>query len=120
MVKNTLKTDLGRVRVSDDAIAEIAATAALKVSGVAAMGVGGGLETLADWLGISQYGRGVAVEVLPREVILSLTVIVDFGADIAEVGLAVQESVVAAIETMTGLEVREIDVTIQGVRAKAR
>lgn len=120
MVKNTVKTDLGRVRVSDEAIAEIAATAALKVSGVAAMGMGGGLDTLADWLGVSAQGRGVRVEVLPREVLLGLTVVVDFGADIAEVGLAVQESVVQAVEGMTGLDVREVDVTIQGVRAKAR
>ena len=35
-------------------------------------------------------------------------------------GLAVQEAVQEAVETMTGLQVREVEVLVQGVRARGR
>jgi uncharacterized alkaline shock family protein YloU len=120
MLKNTAKTDLGRIQVSDEAIAEIASTAALRVEGVSAMGSSGRVENLAQVLGLDRGGRGVMVEMSGRELSLRLSILVDFGADVAEVGLSVQEAVAAALEQMTGLDVRDVDVAIQGVRAAKR
>jgi len=59
MLKNTAKTDLGRIQVSDEAIAEMASTAALRVAGVAGMGASGRVESLAQILGVDRGGRGV-------------------------------------------------------------
>jgi uncharacterized alkaline shock family protein YloU len=120
MLKNTAKTDLGRIQVSDEAIAEMASTAALRVAGVAGMGASGRVESLAQILGVDRGGRGVQVELSGRELSLRLAILVDFGADVAEVGLSVQEAVAAAVEQMTGLDVREVDVAIQGVRPGKR
>ncbi len=116
MLKNTAKTELGRIQVSDEAIAEMAATAALRVAGVAAMGASGRVESLAQVLGVDRGGRGVLVEMSGRELSLRMSILVEFGADVAEVGLSVQEAVAAAVEQMTGLDVRDVDVAIQGVR----
>jgi uncharacterized alkaline shock family protein YloU len=107
MLKNTAKTDLGRIQVSDEAIAEIASTAALRVEGVSAMGSSGRVENLAQVLGLDRGGRGVQVEMSGRELSLRLSILLDFGADVAEVGLSVQEAVAAAVEQMTGLDVRD-------------
>jgi uncharacterized alkaline shock family protein YloU len=120
MLKNTAKTDLGRIQISDEAIAEMASTAALRVAGVAGMGASGRVESLAQILGVDRGGRGVLVELRGRELSLHLSILVDFGADVADVGLSVQEAVAAAVEQMTGLDVREVDVAIQGVRAGKR
>jgi uncharacterized alkaline shock family protein YloU len=120
MLKNTAKTDLGRIQISDEAIAEMASTAALRVEGVSAMGASGRVESLAQALGLDQGASGVMVQMSGRELSLRVAILVDFGADVAEVGLSVQEAVAAAVEQMTGLDVREVDVAIQGVRQPKR
>jgi uncharacterized alkaline shock family protein YloU len=118
--KNTAKSDLGRIQVSDEAIAEIAATAATKVAGVAGLGSGGRIESLAQVLGLESGSRGVAVETLGASVALRLSLLVEFGSEIGDVGLQVQEAVRESVEEMTGLEVRAVDVLVQGVRTRGR
>jgi uncharacterized alkaline shock family protein YloU len=119
-MKSTARSELGRIQVSDEAIAEMASSAALKVAGVAGLGTGGRLETLAQVLGVDSGGRGVSVETAGRDVGLRVNLLVDFGADIAQLGLAVQEAVQEAVESMTGLQVREVEVLVQGVRVRGR
>src|SRR5436190_10096622 len=99
-MKNTLKNDLGRIQVSDEAIAEIASLAATKVAGVAGMGSGSRVESLAELLGVKSGGQGVSVEMGGRDVSLRLFLILEFGADIADVALQVQEDVAEAVEKM--------------------
>jgi uncharacterized alkaline shock family protein YloU len=116
-MKNTVKNDLGRIQVSDAAIAEIAALAATRVPGVAGMGSGSRVESLAEMLGVRAASQGVVVEMSLRDISLKLFLVLEFGADIADVALRVQEEVAEAVEAMSSLEVRAVDVVIQGVRA---
>ena len=116
-MKNTIQNELGKVRVSDEAIASIATLAALKVKGVARVAAGGTLDTLADMLGV--HRPGVQVQMGEREVALSLSLVLEFGADIADVATQVQESVAEAVEKMSGLAVVEVDIVVQGVDAVA-
>lgn len=115
-MKNTLKNDLGRIQVSDEAIAEIASLAASKVSGVAGMGSGSRVESLAEILGVKSGSQGVSVEMGAGEVSLRLFLVLEFGSDIADVALQVQEDVAEAVEKMSSLEVKSVDVVVQGVR----
>jgi uncharacterized alkaline shock family protein YloU len=116
-MKNTIQNELGKVRVSDEAIASIAALAALRIKGVAGMGTGGTVDSLADLLGLHKQGRGIQVQMGEKEVALSLSLIVEFGADIAEVATQVQETVAESVEKMSGLLVVEVNVVVQGVAA---
>ena len=115
MANNTLRNELGNVRVSDEAIAAIAATAALRTKGVSGLSVGRAVDSLAGLLGLRATSRGVQVEMGQSEVALALYILVDFGAEIAEVALQVQEAVAEAVEKMSGLSVVQVDVTVQGV-----
>jgi uncharacterized alkaline shock family protein YloU len=116
MMKSTFKSDLGDVQVSDVAIAEMAALAAQKIPGVSAMGAGSRVESLGELLGVRAGSQGVSVEMGAGQVSLRLFLIVDFGAEIGELSMQVQDAVLEVVEKMTGLEVRAVDVTIQGVR----
>jgi uncharacterized alkaline shock family protein YloU len=116
-MKNTIQNELGKVRVSDEAIASIAALATQRIKGVAGMGTGGTVDTLADLLGLHKQGRGIQVQMGEKEVALSLNLIIEFGADIAEVATQVQEAVAEAVEKMSGLVVVEVNVVVQGVAA---
>lgn len=110
--------ELGTIRISDSAIAVIAALAALEIEGVAGMAQGT-VDGLAEMLGVkTSQSRGVKVEVHADEVVLELPLVVEFGVDIPAVCLKVQDTVREAVEDMTGLNVALVNVSVQSVKMK--
>jgi uncharacterized alkaline shock family protein YloU len=114
-----IQNEAGTIRISDEAIAVIAGLAAMEVDGVAAM-AHGTVDGIAEMLGVKpSQGRGVKVEVREEDVAIELNLMVEFGVDIPTVCQRVQERVREAVEEMTGLNVSEVDVAVQGVKLKA-
>lgn len=107
----------GTIRISDDVVATIAGLAALETPGVAAMS-GGISEGLAKRLSGKNVQKGVSVEVGQLEAAIDLRVIVGFGSKIQEVCRHLQENVKEAVENMTGLNVVEVNVKVEGVAFK--
>lgn len=107
-------SESGSIRVADEVVAIIAGLAATEVDGVAGMsgGIAGGI---AEMLGRKNLAKGVKVEVGEREAAVDAFVIVEFGVRIPDVALKIQEKVKNAIENMTGLNVVEVNVHVQGV-----
>lgn len=108
------KDEIGEVHIADEVIAIIAGMAATEVDGVAGM-VGKFTGDLVELLGKKNLAKGVAVEVGEGTVSLELAIIVTFGCSIVEVTRNIQEKVKNAVETMTGLEVEEINIRVAGV-----
>ncbi len=50
-----------------------------------------------------------------EQVDIDLNIIVDFGIKIPDVAWQIQENVKNAVETMTGLEVKEVNIHVTGV-----
>lgn len=113
-VDRTEQTDIGNVRIADEVVGIIAGLAAMEVPGIAGMS-GGLVGGIAEMLGKKNLSKGVKVEVGEREAAADLFVIVEYGVRIPDVALRVQENVKRAIESMTGLEVVEVNVHVQGV-----
>ncbi|WP_166238160.1 Asp23/Gls24 family envelope stress response protein [Paenibacillus turpanensis] len=107
----------GSVRVSDDVVSTIAGLAALDTPGIAAMS-GGISEGLAKRLSGKNVQKGVTVEVGQVEAAVDLRVIVNYGVQIQEVCQDLQNNVKEAIENMTGLQVVEVNVKVEGVAFK--
>ena len=107
-------SELGQVRIANEVVAVIAGLAATEVEGVAGMsgGIAGGI---AEMLGRRNLSRGVKVEVGEKEAAVDLFVIVEYGVRIPEVAWKIQQNVKRAIESMTGREVVEVNVHVQGV-----
>ncbi|MFA5143143.1 MAG: Asp23/Gls24 family envelope stress response protein [Candidatus Omnitrophota bacterium] len=110
-------TDLGVVRISNDAIAAIASIAAMEVKGVERMG-GGVSRAFVDFLLNRFSSRGVSIHMHESEVKLIVSIIVEYGVDIPRVADEVQESVKRAVEKMAGLILTEVDVVVEGVRSR--
>lgn len=108
------KQNLGSIKIANEVVAIIAGLAATEVEGVAGMsgGVAGGI---AEMLGRKNLSKGVKVEVGEKETSIDLFVIVEYGSAIPDVAWRIQDNVKQAIEGMTGLEVVEINVHVQGV-----
>ena len=109
-------TDLGVVRISNEAISTIASIAAMEVKGVAKMG-GGASKMLMDIIRNRFSSRGVSIRMHDGEVKLTVSIVVEYGVGIPRVADEVQENVKRAVEKMAGLVPAEVDVIVEGVRA---
>ncbi len=106
--------DMGTVKISEEVVAIISGVAATEVPGVAGMsgGIAGGI---AEILGRKNLSKGVKVEVGEKEAAIDLYIIVDYGARIPEVAWDIQEKVKTTVQNMTGLNVVEVNIHVQGV-----
>lgn len=107
--------EAGAVRISDDVVAVIAGLAASEVAGVAGMGGSGFAGNVSEMLGKKSLSKGVKVQVGDQQASVDIYIIVEHGARIPVVAQKVQENVKSAIANMTGLEVIETNVHVQGV-----
>ncbi|MCX7781021.1 MAG: Asp23/Gls24 family envelope stress response protein [Negativicutes bacterium] len=113
-MERTEHNDVGLIRIADEVVGIIAGLAATEVPGVAGMS-GGLVGGIAEMLGKKNLSKGVKVEVGEREAAIDLYIIVEYGVRIPDVALRVQENVKRAIESMTGLDVVEVNIHVQGV-----
>ncbi len=109
--------DVGAVHIADEVIAIIAGMAAMEVDGVAGMvGKFGG--DLVELLGRKNLSKGVNVEVGEGFVTLELSVIIEYGSALVDVTRQIQDKVKTAVETMTGLDVNEVNIKVAGVNVE--
>ena len=109
-------TDLGVVRINNEAIATIASIAAMEVKGVHR--IGGGIRRTLGEIFLKRSGTGgVKISMKDNEVKLAVSIIVEYGVDIPRVADEVQDGVKHAVEKMTGLIMSEVDVIVEGVYA---
>lgn len=102
------------IKIADEVVGVIAGIAAAEVDGVVSLS-GGLVGGLSEILGKRSPSRGVKVEIGTHQAALDLNIVVEYGARIPEVAQRVQEAVKRAVEGMTGLEVIEVNIHIQGV-----
>lgn len=107
-------SNTGSVKIANDVVATIAGLAATEIEGIAGMsgGIAGGI---AELLGRKNLTKGVKVEVGESEVAIDVYIIVEYGSIIPQVAQKVQDKVKNAVESMTGLKAKFINVHIQGV-----
>lgn len=112
-----LVTDHGTTSISDSVVAKIAGVAAKEMSGVHSMGSGAGraIGALRSKVGKPSVTQGVSVEVGQRQAAIDLDVIVDYGVPIVDLSQAIRDNVVSQVEQMTGLEVTEVNISVNDV-----
>ncbi|HHW48575.1 MAG TPA: Asp23/Gls24 family envelope stress response protein [Clostridiaceae bacterium] len=106
--------ELGTIKITDEVVAIIAGIAAMEVPGVASMsgGIAGGI---VEALGRKNLSKGVKVEVGEKEAAIDLYIIVEYGFRIPEIAWNIQERVKKSVENLTGLNVVEVNIHVQGV-----
>ena len=98
----------GTVRIADEVIAIIAGAAALEADGVAPI-------EPADAKARKNLGKSVKVSVKEGQVSIALNVAVKNGYKIADVTKDAQHKIKTAIETMTGMLVAGVDISVLGL-----
>jgi len=102
------------ISVSDAVIAVIAGIAAGKIDGIADMS-SGVAEGLARKVSGKNVTKGVYVEVVDTKTLVTLKIIVEYGVNIRDVCLRLQQKVKKSIEDLTGLKVEGVNVKGEGV-----
>ncbi|QBI52713.1 Asp23/Gls24 family envelope stress response protein [Streptomonospora litoralis] len=119
-----LVTANGRTSIADGVVAKIAGMAAREVDGVHRMGGGAAraFGAVRDRVTSASGGgstggaaRGVSVEVGERQAAVDIDLVVEYGVSIPDLAGAVRRNVIAGIERMTGLEVTEVNITIDDI-----
>ena len=102
------------VQIADDVVSIIAGKAASEVSGVYSMS-GGFAGGITEVFGKKNFSKGIKVDVNEQKVKIDVNIIVEYGTRIPDVAFEIQNRVKKAVESMTGLNVLEVNVHVQGV-----
>ncbi|QGN35352.1 Asp23/Gls24 family envelope stress response protein [Microlunatus sp. Gsoil 973] len=115
-----LHTILGDTTIADTVVQKIAGLAVREVPGVYAMGnvarrAFNNLSQRVPGTGQPSVTGGVAVQKGERETAIDVSIVVEYGARIAEVSQDIRENVIRAVEGGTGLSVVSVDVDVTDV-----
>ncbi|MGL4737712.1 MAG: Asp23/Gls24 family envelope stress response protein [Cellulosilyticaceae bacterium] len=113
VIDMNVEEEIGQVQIADDVIAVIAEIAALEVEGI--ISVGAGKPDIVQSIRGKKASKGIRIEVSEDQVFVDIVGTVKYGVKIQDVCLKVQEKVKNSIETMTGLDVKAVDIRIAGV-----
>ena len=106
----------GSVSFATGVVETIAGLAAQEVEGVASMAsVSTGFADMFTRKSTRNLTKGVRVDIDGGTVAVDVTIVVEYGSPIPDVARSIQENVKKAIETMSGLDVRNVDVHVQAV-----
>lgn len=106
---------VGSVQIADEVVAVIAGLAATEVEGVAKM-YGNITNEIVSKLGMKNLSKGVKVSINNDEVEVVLKLVLDYAVNMGKVSEEVQDRVKSAIENMTGLTVKEVNIRIAGIQ----
>ncbi len=110
----------GTTTIADGVVASIAGLVTRQVPGVHDM-TGSGLAQAFGGLsgfftgGQDQVDKGVAVEVGEVECIVDVNVVIEYGANAAQVGEVIRRNVTEELKTLTGLEAKQVNVNIADI-----
>lgn len=111
MEKNT---KVGEIQIADEVVAVIASLAATEVKGVS-LTSGSTTNDFSNKIVKKHFTKGVKVQVHEQDITLFMQLIIDYGYPVGETALLVQEKIKNAIESMTGLKVKAVNIRIVGV-----
>jgi len=111
-------SELGTIQIAPEVLEIIAGLATIEVEGVAGMsgGLAGGI---AELLGRKNLSKGVKVQAGSAGAAVDVSIVVEYGYRIPEICGQIQRGVKHAIESMTGIDVTEVNVHIHDVHFKS-
>ena len=117
-----LKTTLGTTTISTSVVQQIAGIAAQEVEkvqmgGGASAAVGGFLQSVTGGgAGGGNFAKGVSAEVGEEEAAIDLTMAIEYGQSIPQLTEAARRNVINRVESLTGLRVNEVNITVNDVQ----
>lgn len=101
----------GNVMISEDVVSTIVENTLTEIDGV----VKGGTEVI----GKKSWGKGIRIHIEDDDTLtIGCNIIVRYGESVIKVAQTVQEAITAAVESVTGVKVKDVDVNVCGIARK--
>ena len=122
--QSPLQSELGTTTIQDAVVTAIISMAAEEVEGVAMSHGGVSLpgdtsptvgEFVDNITGGASRTRGLSVDVGERQTAADITINVEYGRSIPQVTQAVRERIIERVQSLTGLEVTEVNIQVNDV-----
>ena len=111
----TQEMEKGSIQISEDVVASVTGMAVLEVEGVCGLSSSIGTD-IAEMLGMKTLSKGVRLSTTETGALrIDCDVVSKFGQNIFELAKNVQENVKSSVESVTGLRVAEVNVTVCGI-----
>lgn len=119
ILEGPLHTESGQTRIDDRVVEKITEIAAREIDGVYAMG-SSAQRTISNLAGrvtgnVTAGPSGVAVKKGEVQASIDLTIVVEYGYSIVQVADSIRAHIIQQVETMTGLEVVEVNIDVTDV-----
>jgi uncharacterized alkaline shock family protein YloU len=119
---SALTTSQGKTTIADTVVSKIAGLSAREVNGV--FDLGGGASRIVGQIreripgATVNHAQGVSVEVGEKQAAIDIDIVAEYGVAITDLANGIRRNVIAAIEKMTGLEVTEVNITVNDVHVE--
>ena len=111
-----VKNDLGTIYIAEDVMMKVVGYAALECYGIVAMSGKRATDGFVEWLGRENLSKGVQIRNVGDMLDVDLFIIVEYGISISEVCKTIVETVRYKLESMTGVKVRKVSISVEGIR----
>ncbi|MGY4858850.1 Asp23/Gls24 family envelope stress response protein [Cryobacterium sp. AP23] len=107
----------GTTVINDSVVTKIAGLAVRDVPGVHALGGGAAraLGAIREAISNTDHGQGISVQVNENDVTVELSLVADYPVALQQVADDARTAIIDAIESLAGLKVTEVNVTINDV-----
>ena len=112
----TIPNEKGNITIDNQVIATIAGVSAMESYGVVGMASKNATDGIFQLLKFENLTGGIEVYTDNERVHILLHVIIEYGIRISTVGQNIIDTVQFNIESLTGLEVDQIEVLVEGIR----
>ena len=114
MPREESRTDLGLIRIHKNAVASVASLATSDIDGVKRIGRSF-KTTLMELIG-ADASSAIKVEFTKNEEVrIEIPIFIKYGFNIPETANKIQENVRQALEKMTNLSIKDININVQGI-----
>ncbi len=113
-----IKTDIGTIILENSVIANIAGISAMESYGIVGMASKSPTEGIFELLKFENLSKGIKVSTENNMINIQLHVILEYGVKISTVGENIIERVKFNVENLTGLEVNNIEIIVEGIRTE--
>lgn len=107
-------SDRGNVKISEDVISTIVSVAVLETEGVANL-TSSITNDLVGLIGKKTASKNINIIFTYDDVEVDVSLLVKFGSTVFDTAKLVQENVKNAVESMTGLNCKVVNVTVSGI-----
>jgi uncharacterized alkaline shock family protein YloU len=112
-----ITNDLGTIFINEDVLLRIAGYTAVECYGIVAMSSRRAKDGIVEWLGRENLTRGVQVRLAEDGSLdVDLFIVVEYGISIVVVCNSIIETVKYKLESMVGVAVRRINISVEGIR----